>query len=79
MALSAAQMQEAVINNLPEKTGKTLDEWISIAKGFSLSKKNYILKKLKSEYSLGHVQAQIFQSSHAKHTFHFTEKINSQY
>lgn len=58
MALSAAQMQEAVINNLPEKTGKTLDEWIGIAKEFSLSKKNDILKKLKSEYNLGHVQAQ---------------------
>lgn len=58
MALSAAQMQEAVINNLPAKTGKTLDAWIRIAKGFNLSKNNDILKKLKSEYNLGHVQAQ---------------------
>lgn len=39
MALSAAQMQEAVIKNLPEKTGKSLEEWIAIAKTFSLSKK----------------------------------------
>lgn len=58
MALSAAQMQEAVIKNLPEKTGKNLDEWISIAKAFNFSKKNDILKKLKAEYGLGHVQAQ---------------------
>ncbi|MBA4303246.1 MAG: hypothetical protein C0424_03365 [Sphingobacteriaceae bacterium] len=58
MALSAAQMQEAVINNLPTKTGKTLGEWVSIAKAFKLSKSNDILKKLKSEYELGHVQAQ---------------------
>lgn len=58
MALSAAQMQEAVIQNLPEKTGKSLDDWIVVAKGFDLSKKNDLLKKLKSDYGLGHVQAQ---------------------
>ena len=58
MALSAAQMQEAVIKNLPEKTGKSLEEWITIAKTFSLSKKSDVLKKLKSDYKLGHVQAQ---------------------
>lgn len=58
MALSAAQMQEAVIKNLPEKTGKSLQEWISIAKHFNQSTSNEILKKLKSEFKLGHVQAQ---------------------
>lgn len=58
MALSAAQMQEAVIKNLPEKTGKSLDQWIKIARGFNLSKNSDRLKKLKSEYGLGHVQAQ---------------------
>jgi hypothetical protein len=58
MALSAAQMQEAVIKNLPEKTGKTLNEWISIAQSFQLAKNNDIVKKLKTEYGLGHVQAQ---------------------
>lgn len=58
MALSAGQMQEAVIKNLPEKTGKTLEQWIQIAQSFNLPKSNDILKKLKSEYGLGHVQAQ---------------------
>jgi predicted transport protein len=58
MVLSAAQMQEAVIKNLPEKTGKSLNEWISIAQDFQLSKNNDIVKKLKTEYGLGHVQAQ---------------------
>lgn len=58
MALSAAQMQEAVIKNLPEKTGKSLNEWISVAQAFQLSKNNDIVKKLKTEYGLGHVQAQ---------------------
>lgn len=51
-------MQEAVIKNLPEKTGKSLEEWMGIAKDFRLVKSNDILKKLKTEYGLGHVQAQ---------------------
>ncbi len=58
MALSAAQMQEAVIKNLPEKTGKSLNDWIVIAQKFQLSKNIDIVKKLKTEYELGHVQAQ---------------------
>lgn len=58
MALSAAQMQEAVIKNLPEKTGKSLEEWIGIAHSFHFSKNIDILKKLKTDYGLGHVQAQ---------------------
>jgi predicted transport protein len=94
MALSAAQMQEAVINNLPAKTGKTLDEWIRIAKAFNLSKSNEILKKLKSEYNLGHVQAQTivwrmgeekpyvetkgYEENIFKKTFDLYEKLKSQ-
>ncbi len=94
MALSAAQMQEAVINNLPEKTGKTLDDWIRIAKAFNLSKSNEILKKLKSEYNLGHVQAQTivwrmgeekpyvetngYEENIFKHTFVLYAKLKSQ-
>lgn len=58
MALSAAQMQEAVIKNLPEKTGKSLEEWVKTAKSFNLSKNSEVLKKLKQDYDLGHVQAQ---------------------
>ena len=58
MALSAAQMQEAIIHNLAAKTGKSLQKWISIAKKFNFSRKSEILKKLKSDYNLGHGQAQ---------------------
>jgi hypothetical protein len=39
MALSAAQMQEAVIRNLPEKTGKSIEEWVNIARNLNLEKK----------------------------------------
>lgn len=58
MALSPSQMQEAIIRNLPEKTGKTLEQWVAIARSFGLGSQSEIAKKLKSEHGLGHVQAQ---------------------
>jgi len=58
MALSPAEMQEAIIKNLPKKTGKSLEEWIEIARDFKLTKNSEITKKLKADYGLGHVQAQ---------------------
>lgn len=58
MALSPAEMQEAIIQNLPSKTGKTLIEWIELAKSFNLEKNSEIVAKLKTDFQLGHVQAQ---------------------
>lgn len=58
MALSAAQMQEAVIKNLPAKTGKSLEEWIAVAQSLNLVKSKEVLLKLKADFGLGHVQAQ---------------------
>lgn len=58
MALSAAQMQQAVIRNLPQKTGRSLEEWIAFVQLWDIEKGSDILKKLKSEFGLGHVQAQ---------------------
>lgn len=58
MALSAAEMQNAVIKNLPAKTGKAIDEWITLAQSFRIEKNADIIKKLKTAYGLGHVQAQ---------------------
>lgn len=54
MALSPAEMQEAIIKNLPKKTGKSLEEWIEIARDFKLTKNSEITKKLKADYGLGH-------------------------
>lgn len=58
MGLSAGEMQEAVIQNLQTKTGKTLEEWIQIAKSFPSQKPKDIRHQLKTEYQMGHVQAQ---------------------
>ena len=94
MALSAAQMQEAIIHNLAAKTGKSLQQWISIAKKFNFSRKSEILKKLKSDYNLGHVQAQTivwrmkdekpyvettgYEENIFKKTFHVYKKLKKQ-
>jgi hypothetical protein len=58
MALSASEMQEAVIRNLPDKTGRTLEEWISIARFLLPARDQQIMKALKERHGLGHVQAQ---------------------
>lgn len=58
MALAPAEMQKAIIQNLPSKTGRTLEEWIELANSFNLSKNSEILAKLKSDFQLGHIQAQ---------------------
>ncbi len=53
MALSPSQMQDAVIKNLETRTGKTLNEWIRIAKRSRLTDRNDIRKFLKAEHGLG--------------------------
>lgn len=58
MALGPKQMGDAIIRNLKEKTGKTLQEWITIVKDKNLADKKEIITFLKTENGLGHFQAQ---------------------
>ena len=58
MGLSPKEMEDAIINNLQEKTGKSMSEWLTV-----LSKENFAIKKemkscLKEKYKIGHFQAQ---------------------
>ena len=55
--MTPEEMQKAIIKNLPEKTGKTLEEWLVIAKSLDTSKQKELVQKLKTEYGLGHFQA----------------------
>jgi len=57
--MTPEEMQKAIIKNLPEKTGKTLEEWLVIAKSLDTSKQKELVQKLKTEYGLGHFQAQV--------------------
>lgn len=48
-----------MIRNLKEKTGKSLDEWVAIARGFGFSKHKEILTELKTRHGLTHGYANL--------------------
>jgi predicted transport protein len=58
MALGPKEMGEAILRNLEEKTGKTLEQWISIVKKSKLSDKKSVMDFLKITHGVGHFQAQ---------------------
>ncbi len=45
---------ETMINNMPEKTGKSLDEWIKILKKQAFGKHSEAVKYLKTEHGVTH-------------------------
>ncbi|MBT8236734.1 MAG: DUF4287 domain-containing protein [Bacteroidia bacterium] len=45
---------QTMIANMPEKTGKSLDEWVKILKGKSFAKHSEAVKYLKSEHQVTH-------------------------
>lgn len=45
---------QTMIANMPEKTGKSLDEWVKILKGKSFAKHSEAVKFLKSEHQVTH-------------------------
>ena len=58
MALSPSEMHDAILKNLPEKTGKNINEWIEVVRGINELSDKEMLNKLKIDYKLGHFQAQ---------------------
>lgn len=58
MALGPKQMGEAILRNLEEKTGKSLEQWLTIVKKSKLTDKKSIIDFLKNTHSVGHFQAQ---------------------
>ena len=59
MGMTPEQMEESIIRNLQEKTGKTLEEWINILKKNGPAGKKEQAAWLKKEHGLGSVQASI--------------------
>ena len=51
---SPEQMLQKMIGNLPEKTGKSLAEWLKITKTCGLEKHGQIVKMLKSDHNVTH-------------------------
>jgi Domain of unknown function (DUF4287) len=54
MAKSPEEMKAAMIAGLPEKTGKSLDEWLKIVRASKLSKHKEFMTLLKEKHGLTH-------------------------
>ena len=58
MGLSPKEMENAIIKNLLEKTGKSIDEWLRVLLEENLPDKKEMKSCLKEKYKVGHFQAQ---------------------
>ena len=54
MAKSPEEMAQSMIDNLPAKTGKSLEEWRTIVAKTELQKHGTIVKMLKSDHGMTH-------------------------
>ena len=54
MAHTVDSMTQKMIDNMPEKTGKSLEEWFEVLKASGLQKHGEMLKLLKGEYGVTH-------------------------
>ncbi|MCS5534199.1 MAG: DUF4287 domain-containing protein [Candidatus Poseidoniaceae archaeon] len=52
------EMEKAIIRNLADKTGRTLEEWFSVLSDTGLSEKRELKEHLKAVHAVGHFQAQ---------------------
>jgi hypothetical protein len=70
MALSPREMQAAIIRNLPERTGRSLEAWVREVLQHGPAAPNRSLRAqrtawLKEQHKLGHIQAQVI-AAHAE-------------
>jgi hypothetical protein len=54
MASNVDQQLQTMINNMPEKTGKSLEEWFSVLAASDLEKHGELMKVLKGEHGVTH-------------------------
>jgi hypothetical protein len=59
MSKSPDAMLQTMIANLKEKTGRTLEEWVEVARAHGASKHGEIVKFLKGEHGMGHGYANL--------------------
>ncbi|MDP6932997.1 MAG: DUF4287 domain-containing protein [Myxococcota bacterium] len=58
MGLSPGEMNAAIIKNLPDKTGKSLQEWLEVLRDSGLTEKKELKAHLKEAHGVGHFQTQ---------------------
>ena len=61
---SPEAMAQSMINNMPEKTGKSLPQWLKIVGASKLGKHGEIVKFLKSEHGVTHGFANLIAQQH---------------
>lgn len=66
MAKSPEEMANAMIANMKEKTGKTLQQWLAVAKKSGEEKHGGVVKFLKAEHGLTHGFANLVAHKHLK-------------
>ena len=59
MAKEARQIEQDLIANAQDQTGKSVDEWMIVLGKTGLSKTNDLIKWIKTEHKLNHLQANI--------------------
>ncbi len=67
-----------MLANIPEKTGKTLDEWIALIRKSGLEKHGEIMKLLKGEHGVSHGFANLIVSK-SKETGEEVDLVAAQY
>ena len=58
MGLSPGEMNAAMIRNLPDKTGRSLDQWLEVLRESGLTEKKALKAHLKETHGVGHFQTQ---------------------
>ena len=71
MAAKSKDMKSVVIGDLPSKTGRNLNDWITLIRRKGPRDQTGVVSWLKNDHGMGHVTAQIvaneaFNSSAAK-------------
>ncbi len=61
---SPEQALQSMIDNLPEKTGKPMADWLKIVARSGKQKHGEIVKQLKSDFAIGHGYANLIAHTH---------------
>ena len=56
--MTPAEMEKAMVRNLLEKTGRSMEEWFAVLRASPHSDKRAFKDHLKKDHGVGHFQAQ---------------------
>jgi hypothetical protein len=84
MPASPDEMAAAMVANMKSKTGKTLEQWLAVAKKTGAGKHGQIVKALKADHGLTHgyanlVAHKLLQSDAGSKTAEGTDLVAAQY